>query len=70
MMCPYCNGSMTAGEILGDRYALKWKDHDQDLIFGIWAPPDCIVLSEKTLIKRPVVKGYICKSCRKIVIDY
>ena len=67
--CPYCNEPMVSGKILGDRYALKWMDEDQKLIMGIFAPIDSIILSEPTF-GRPVVKGYICKKCRKIVIDY
>ena len=70
MNCPFCNEVMKYGEILGDRYRLKWKDCDSGLIMGVFAPPDSIPLGETHLVSRPSVKGYICKKCRKIVIEY
>ena len=72
MTCPYCKQTMVYGEILGDRYAMKWKDESQKLIMGIFAPPDSITLSNGAFssFTRPVIKGYICKTCRKIIINY
>ena len=71
MKCPYCKNIMIHGEILGDRYALKWKDENQKLIMGVFAPSDSIVLSNSAVtFTRPAIKGYICKACRKIIIDY
>lgn len=68
--CPYCGGKMTAGKILGDRYALKWIDAGQKLTMGIFAPTDSIVLSDQKQVGRPAVNGLICKTCKKIIIDY
>ena len=71
MNCPYCNRMMVYGEILGDRYALKWKDENQKLIMGIFAPSDSIIISDSAFsFTRPTIKGYICKTCRKIILDY
>lgn len=69
MICPYCNGEMVAGKILGDRYDLKWVDNNQKLVMGIWAPPDSIIISTRCHAERHAVDGFMCKACNKLIID-
>jgi hypothetical protein len=59
---------MTRGRLYGDRYSLKWLNHDQHLTFG-FAMGGVTIGSPTTLMSRPHASGYRCVSCKKIVVD-
>lgn len=68
MLCPYCNEEMAKGNILGDRYRLKWMPADKSLALGIWAK-DSIMLGECKFGRRPQLEAYFCAKCSKMLID-
>jgi len=57
---------MQRGEILGDRYALKWQPAEQQRVLGIWSTGHAI--GEKGLLSRASAGGYRCAACRKIIV--
>jgi hypothetical protein len=59
---------MMRGRLYGDRYPLKWLNHDQRLVLGVFAfNGDAI--GGSPFMTRPHAAGYRCLACKKIVID-
>ena len=70
MNCPYCNQEMEEGIIQG-RDELSWKKGTKRPLFGRAILHDgSVVLSELSYIKGAAVIAYLCRSCRKVIIDY
>ena len=69
MKCPYCSGEMELG-IIQSPQEISWKK-------GLKRPfagrakfhPDSVVLSELSFMKGSAVKAYLCRNCRKVIID-
>ncbi|HHU70170.1 MAG TPA: hypothetical protein GXZ31_07755 [Thermoanaerobacterales bacterium] len=66
MQCPYCNAEMEVGILEGGRYLL-WGKQPHKLSYHPKAGE--VLLGEKT-ISSVRVDSYICKQCKKIIIDY
>ena len=69
MKCPWCGQEMMRGRLYGDRYSLKWLNHDQRLTLGAFALGAVTVGSPTTFLSRPHASGYRCAGCKKIVVD-
>lgn len=69
MICPYCNAEMIKGNILGDRYSLKWMQDNEKLIFGAWAHNAITLGNKRGIIGRPRVEAFICHKCKKLIAD-
>lgn len=66
MKCPYCNGEMEKGILEGQRYLL-WAKRPHKLTYH---PKEGEVLLGEKTISSVVVDSYICKQCKKIILDY
>ena len=66
MQCPYCNGQMETGILEGQRYLL-WSKQPHKVSYHPKA--DEVLLGEKA-VSSARVDSYICKQCKKIIIDY
>ncbi len=66
MKCPYCNSIMEAGVLEGQRYLL-WARSPHKLSYH--PKPGEVLIGEKA-ISSVSVESFICKQCKKIIIDY
>ena len=66
MKCPYCNGEMEIGILEGGRYLL-WAKQPHKISYHPKAGG--VLLGEKA-VSSVRVDSYICKQCKKIIIDY
>lgn len=65
--CPYCNQEMESGYIQC-RDGVTWTKKLQPVAALSWLSSTAVHLSESAF--NPNVEAYICKECRKIIIDY
>ena len=64
--CPICNQEMEKGFLQGqERIGWVKKKH----LFSI-LPKEGEVLLENNFMKQFLLTAYICKDCKKIVVDY
>lgn len=68
MICTKCENKMVPGNLLGDRYALKWMPADEKLILGIFAK-NGISFKSSGLFGRPKVESFVCETCNTMLID-
>ncbi|GKX29295.1 hypothetical protein SH1V18_17750 [Vallitalea longa] len=68
MKCPYCGKEMEQG-VIQSPYEISW-DKKKHLFGSAHGRKESIVLSESTMIKGCAVIAYLCRECKKIVIDY
>lgn len=66
MKCPYCDKEMEQGLLQGMR-RVSWvkKKHKISLL-----PKEGEILLENNTFKDFIFSAQICKSCKKIVVDY
>jgi len=60
---------MIKGNIIGDRYKLKWLPEAQKLFMGIWASGGIKLGRGEGLFGRPKVEAFMCNACHKIILD-
>jgi DNA-directed RNA polymerase subunit RPC12/RpoP len=66
MKCPACGKEMEQGFLQsGNRIAWTKKIHRISLL-----PKEGEILLENNMISQAIFDAYICKSCKKITIDY
>ena len=66
MKCPICANEMEDGFLQGrERIGFVKKKHLVSIL-----PKEGEVLLENNFAKAFLLKAYICKSCKKIVVDY
>jgi len=66
MKCPICNNEMELGFLQGmKRIAWVKKQHKVSLL-----PRQGEVLLESNVFKDFVFTSWICKDCKKIIVDY
>jgi len=68
MRCPYCGGEMIEGDVLGDRYQLRFQPKDKKLVLGLWASGST-PLGRDSFLGRPRLEAFICQTCNKLVAD-
>lgn len=66
ILCQFCEKEMEPGVIYCDRYALKWVSSREDK--GIPSTFKGIKLTN--FIDKPYVDAYMCKNCKKVLIDF
>lgn len=66
MNCPFCNGEMEEGFLQGMR-RVAWvkKKHKITLL-----PKEGEILLENNVFSDFLIPAYICKYCKKVVLDY
>ena len=73
MRCPYCDSEMELG-LVQSPHEIAWLKGDTKHAFAIAAAhKDAIVLSPlniKNLITGCAVRAFLCRSCKKVIIDY
>lgn len=68
MICTKCQNEMVVGNLLGDRYALKWMPSDDKLTLGTFAK-NAITFKKSGLFSRPKLEAFVCQTCNTMVID-
>lgn len=68
MICGTCQKKMVVGNLLGDRYALKWMPEDEKMLLGTFAN-NSIVFKKSSFIGRPKVEAFVCTNCNSMHID-
>ena len=70
MQCPYCNSEMEQGFIQSPQ-ELSWKKGAKRPVLGRAAFHEgSVVLSELSFMKGSAVIAYLCRDCKKVIIDY
>jgi len=70
MKCPYCDKEMEKG-IIQSMYPLSWNPGEKRKIFTTRGDlhEGGIVLSDMNIIKGSAVLAFLCRGCKKMVID-
>ena len=66
MNCPYCNKETECG-VLQSQHEIRWQEARH--IFITHKEND-VMLSERNIWKGSAIKAFLCRECKKIVIDY
>ena len=70
MLCPYCRRPMEAGS-LQDSNAIVWLPTTKHVAIGnAWAQDGAVTLAHGSFFKSNAVTAYLCRECKKILIDY
>ena len=70
MKCPYCGREMEKG-LIESRHEINWKKRERRSFFGnADFYKGSVVLSELSFIKGSAVVAWLCRECKKVVIDY
>ena len=70
MKCPFCCGDMEKGLIQSPQ-ELSWFPGEKRRFFGRASfHKGAVTLSEYSFTRGSAVTAYLCRECRKIVIDY
>ncbi|MBO7473018.1 MAG: hypothetical protein J6U00_03285 [Ruminococcus sp.] len=70
MTCPYCNNEMEQG-IIQSPHELSWKRGTKRPVLGrAEFHEGSVVLSKLSFMKGSAVVAYLCRECKKVIIDY
>ena len=70
MVCPYC-GKETEKGIIESDIELNWKSGEKRTLLGnAEFHEGAVVLSERSFLKGSAVVAYLCRECKKVIIDY
>ncbi|MCR8969081.1 PF20097 family protein [Facklamia sp. 7083-14-GEN3] len=69
MECPNCGSEMVKGNLIGDRYAIKWQPADKKLVAGIFANGGFALKDNSSLFGRPKTEAYVCENCELLTVD-
>lgn len=70
MNCPYCGKEMEKG-LIESQHEINWKSGEKRKIFGAsFFHKDSVILSELSFTKGSAVVAYLCRNCKKVLIDY
>ncbi len=70
MNCPYCGQAMEQG-LLQSPQEISWIKGNKRRLFGrAELHEGSVVLSELSILKGSAVVAFLCRDCRKVVIDY
>jgi len=73
MQCPYCGNEMELGLVQSPHEIAWFKGNTKHAFTIAAAHKDAIVLSPlniKNMFTGCAVRAYLCRDCKKIVIDY
>ncbi len=69
MICPYCQREMEVG-VIQSPHEIAWLKGEKRRLFG---NPEfhkgSVVLSRLSLLKGSAVRAYLCRDCRKVIVD-
>ena len=68
MVCSYCNNEMEVGVIQSPN-EISWSKKKR-LFARAELYKDSIVLAEWSFVKGSSVEAYLCRKCKKIVIEF
>lgn len=70
MNCPYCGRELEKGLIQSPN-EISWLKGEQKHLFAkAEFHEGAVVLSEFSFVKGSAVKAFLCRECKKVVIDY
>lgn len=70
MKCPYCGEEMEKGFIQSPQ-EISWLKGEKRPLLGRAAFHDgSVILSELSMLKGSAVTAYLCRACKKVLIDY
>ena len=70
MQCPYCGKGMEKGLIQSPQ-EIAWLKGEKKTFLGRALFHDgSVVLSELPVMKGSAVTAYLCRECKKVLIDY
>ncbi len=70
MQCPYCGKGMEKG-LISSPQEIAWLKGEKKPLLGRAAFHDgSVVLSELSVMKGSAVTAYLCRECKKVLIDY
>ena len=70
MICPYCGKEMEKGLIQSPQ-EIAWLKGDKKHMFGrAGLHEGSVVLSRLSVMKGSAVTAYLCRDCKKVLIDY
>jgi hypothetical protein len=70
MKCPYCGNEMELG-LIQSPHEISWKKGSKRPLLGrAQFHEGSVVLSELSFVKGSAVTAYLCRDCRKVMIDY
>ncbi len=70
MKCPYCGGETETG-VITSPHELSWiKGEKRPFFSRAEFHEGAVVLSGFSALKGSAVKAYLCRECRKVIIDY
>lgn len=68
MKCPYCGADMEDGVIYGT-HEVAWLK-EEVMVIDSRLNEGSVRLSPKSFWRRPCVRAWLCRDCRKVIIDY
>lgn len=68
MTCPYCNREMEKG-VIQSAHEIAWK-RKKHFIGAAEFHKGSVVLAPFSLIGGTFVVAYLCRNCKKVIIDY
>ena len=70
MQCPYCGKEMEKG-LIQSPHEIAWLKGEKRPLLGRAAfHHGSVVLSELSVWKSSAVTAYLCRDCKKVIIDY
>ena len=66
MNCPYCNKDTECG-VIQSQHEIRWREARH--IFITHKETD-VTLSGRNIWKGSAARAYLCRECKKIIIDY
>ena len=70
MKCPYCKKEMELGFIQSPQ-EISWKKGDKRPLLGrAQFHEGSVILSELSFLKGSAVTAFLCRECKKVIIDY
>jgi len=68
MKCPYCNHDMEQG-VIQSAQEINWQKK-KHLINRSDMYDDAVCLSQRNFFKGSAVEAWLCRECKKVIIDY
>ena len=70
MKCPYCKKEMELGFIQSPQ-EISWKKGDKKPLIGrAQFHKGSVIISELSFLKGSAVTAFLCRECKKVIIDY
>lgn len=70
MKCPYCDNEMEKGLIQSPQEIAWLKGEKKHTLARANFHEGSVVLSELSFAKGSAVVSYLCRKCKKVIIDY